>query len=167
MNYKLLTGTAVFAPTFLAAPPSRASGYLEHIKACINYPQTIYLAYAFQPLTIGWQSKGWLSIATGECYSFDPGLRVLQLYYSTQTDTYRKDDGELAKAAWGDLGDKSFCVEKNVHKTFSFWHTDHSDPCETAARFDNSNAKYTPEGNVAYTFTIRADGTTENFVPLD
>lgn len=122
------------------------------IVFCNQFPKTVYVAIAYQQEGGGWISRGWLSVDTGDCNTFDSAIRVKTFYFRGITDPSRDASRHLGISTWG------------KGKSFATWDKYNFQYYDAENRVLNSTLEPFTQGpetegdSVSATVTFPADG---------
>jgi hypothetical protein len=121
------------------------------ITFCNKFGHLVYVAIAYPQSVGGFLSRGWMSLADGDCNVFDSAIHVKTFYFRGESENYR-EGGRTVREFWG-KGQK-----------FAIWEKDNFQYYNAETRTLNSSlAEFTqgPEdsnGDVSATVTFTENG---------
>jgi len=102
------------------------------VTVCSDYPQTIYVAFAYQR-GAHWVSVGWYTVESHGCVDAELQLTSgTAVYFRAETNPFIAANGRRVWAAWGN--DREFC-ENNENSDPQFYFPDAGGFCGPGGHF--------------------------------
>ena len=143
----IVIGTAVVAWLLVPATADAA------IIFCNKFAHEVYVAIAYPQDNGLWMTRGWLSLDTGDCSTFDTAIHVKEFWYRGASVSYRNAAGTSVRMVWGNK--RKFAIWENDN--FQYWNAEKQVLNSTLANFSQGASSIS--GDVSVTVTFNANGT--------